>query len=169
MKFQNVTGQAYQFFPGNLANPNTPGTSINTAKTTDGNKIIFFSGAIPSKEIVLGLSASNIESGGFTKLMETPEFGLTFTYNVDTKKRYIRKTVIDAFELAYIAAGTIGWAAIIINNADTTVSHVIVTDSIGTWGDNQAPIIIDNKVGTVGSRNLFKNISIEITDKSNMI
>jgi len=169
MKFQNITGQAYQFFPANLQNPNIPDTTLVTTKQTDGNKIIFFSGAIPSKEVILGLTAANIESSGFTKLMETPEFGLTFTYNVNTKKRYIRKTVIDAFELSYLQAGTIGWAAIVLKNSDAPLSYLIATDSIGTWGDNTSPIIIDNKVGTIGSRNLFKNVSIEITDKSNMI
>lgn len=169
MKFQNISNQAYQFFPGTLDNPNLPGSTIVSSKQLDGNKILFFEGTIPTKEVLLTLTADNIETKGYKKLLETPEFGLTYIYNVDTKKRFIRKTIIDAFELQYLEAGTVGWAAIILANPDTSVSHIIMTDTIGTWGDTTAPIIIDNKTGTVGSRNLFKSISIEITDKSNMI
>lgn len=169
MIFKNVNGQSYSMIPAVIANPNLPGNTVVTAKQIDGNKILFFSGTMPSVNDCLDITAANIESKGFTKLLETQEFGITYTYNVDNKKRLIRKTVIDAMELSYLAAGTIGWAAIILNNPETSNSYVIFTDTIGTWGDTQAPIILDNKVGTLNSRNLFKNVSIEIADKSNLV
>ena len=169
MIFKNVNGQSYSMIPAVIANPNLPGNTVVTAKQIDGNKILFFSGNMPSVNDCLDITAVNIESKGFTKLLETQEFGITYTYNVDNKKRLIRKTVIDAMELNYLAAGTIGWAAIILNNPETSNSYVIFTDTIGTWGDTQAPIILDNKVGTLNSRNLFKNVSIEIADKSNLV
>lgn len=168
MKFVNVKDQSYGMFPGVIANPNLPGSTVVTSKQIDGNKILFFAGAMPTAAECLDISESNIDSKGYTKLLETELFGITYTYTVDTKKRLIRKTLIDAMELSYLEAGTIGWAAIILANPETTNSYLVFTDTIGTWGDNQAPIILDNKVGTVGSRNLFKNVSIEITDKSNM-
>lgn len=165
MIFKNVTGQSYQLFPGNLANPND-GTALITSKQTNGNKILFFSGVVPTPDEVLKMTLASINAT-YTKLLETEEFTITYTYTPATKKRIIRKTVIDAQELKYLAAGTIGFAVIILNNPDSTGEYFIVTDSIGTWGENTMPIILDNKIGTVGSRNLFKNISIEITDKSN--
>ena len=165
MIFKNVTGQSYQLFPASLANPND-GSTIVSSKQTTGNKILFFAGVMPTPQEMLSHTVASI-SGAFTKLLETQEFTMTYTYTPATKKRIIRKTVIDAQELQYLAAGTIGFALIILNNPDATGEYFIATDSIGTWGENTMPIILDNKVGTLGSRNLFKNVSIEITDKSN--
>lgn len=165
MIIKNVNGQSYQFFPGILAAPNLPGSTIVTSKQINGNKITFFAGTMPSNLIASSATLASI-TASYTKLCETPEFGLTYTYNVDTKKRYIRKTQVDALEMEYTTAGTIGFAVISVVNPELQQECIIITDSIGQWGDNQMPIILDNKVGTLGSRNLFKNVSIEITDKS---
>lgn len=164
MIFKNTNGQSYQMFPGILQDPNNPASTIVTTRQTSGNKIIFFSGALPSKADALLVTKASLEALA-NKLCETPVFDLTYTYNVVNKKRYIRKSIIDALEMNYTTAGTIGYAAIILNDPDNGKDYVILTDSIGTWGDNLMPIILDNKVGTVGSRNLFKNVSIELTDK----
>ena len=129
---------------------------------------MFFSGSLPTKLDALSITKASLEALG-TKLCETPVFDLTYTYQVVNKKRYIRKSVIDALEMNYTAAGTIGYAAIILNDPDQGKDYIILTDSIGTWGDNLMPIILDNKVGTVGSRNLFKNVSIELTDKPALV
>lgn len=165
MIFKNVIGQAYQMFPANLANTND-GSTIVASKQTSGNKIQFFAGVMPTQLEVLGHTVASINAA-YTKLLETDPFDITFTYAPSTKKRIIRKTVVDAQELKYLAAGTIGFAVIIFNNPDATGEYFIVTDSVGTWGENTMPIIVDNKVGTKDSRNLFKNVSIEITDAKN--
>ena len=164
MIFKNTNGQSYQMFPGVLADPNLPATTIVTSRQTSGNKVMFFSGSLPTKPEALLATKAALEALG-TKLCETPEFDITFTYNVAAKKRYIRKSIIDALEMNYLGTGTIGYAAIILNDPDAGKDYIILTDSIGTWGENQMPIILDNKNGTVGSRNLFKNISIELSDK----
>ena len=168
MIFKNPNGQSYQMFPGVLADPNNPANTIVTSRQISGNKIIFFAGTMPVK-----LDAYNATKASVAampgKLCETADFDVTYTYNVVNKKRFIRKSVIDALEMNYIEAGTIGFAAIILNNPDTTNEYIIFTDSLGTWGQDTMPIILDNKVGTVGSRNLFKNISIELADKPSQI
>ena len=164
MIFKNTNGQSYQMFPGILQDPNNPASTIVTTRQTSGNKVMFFSGSLPTKPEALIVTKAGLEVLP-TKLCETPLFDITFTYTVATKKRYIRKSIIDALEMNYLGAGTIGYAAIILNDPDNGKDYVILTDSIGTWGDNLMPIILDNKVGTVGSRNLFKNVSIELTDK----
>lgn len=165
MIFKNTNSQSYELFPGILQDPNNPASTIVTTRQTSGNKIIFFSGAIPTKVEALAVTKASL-AAQTNKLCETPEFDLTFTYNVANKKRFIRKSIIDALEMTYTAAGTIGYAAIILNDPDAGKDYIVLTDSIGTWGENQMPIILDNKVGTNGSRNLFKNVSIEIADKS---
>lgn len=168
MVFKNPNGQSYQMFPGVLQDPNNPASTIVTSRQISGNKIIFFSGALPTKQEAMALTKAAIlaRTG---KLCETPEFDITYTYNVVNKKRYIRKSVVDALDMNYIEAGTIGFAAIILNNPDTTNEYIILTDSLGTWGQDTMPIILDNKTGTQGSRNLFKNISIELSDKPSQI
>lgn len=164
MLFKNTNGQSYQMFPGVLADPNNPTNTIVTNRQISGNKIMFFSGALPTKDEALVVTKASLDALT-TKLCETPEFDITHTYNVQTKKRYIRKSIIDALEMSYLQAGTIGYAAIVLHNPDTNLEYILLTDSIGTWGENQMPIILDNKNGTLNSRNLFKNISIELTDK----
>ena len=165
MVFKNTNGQSYQMFPGILQDPNTPTSTIVTTRQISGNKIMFFSGAMPAKVDALGITKASLDALS-TKLAETPLFDLTYTYDVVKKKRYIRKSIIDALEMPYIAAGTIGYAAVILNDPDAGKDYIILTDTIGVWGDNLAPIILDNKVGaSAGSRNLFKNVSIELTDK----
>ena len=164
MVFKNPNGQSYQMFPGILLDPNDPSNAIVSSRQIAGNKIIFFSGVLPTKEAALTATKGSVEAMA-GKLCETAEFDITYTYNVVNKKRFIRKSIIDALEMNYLSAGTIGYAAILLNNPDTNNQYVIFTDSIGTWGQDTMPIILDNKNGTVGSRNLFKNISIELTDK----
>lgn len=167
MIFKNVTGQSYQMFPTAVSNPNDPANAIVSTRQISGNKIVFLSGTIPAKaEALAATKASILASGNI--LGTTPTFDLTYTYDVTTKKRIIRKSIIDALEFTYSQAGTIGYAAIILNDPDSGKDCIIFTDSIGTWGQNQMPIIIDNKIGTVGSKNIFKNISIELTDKSSL-
>ena len=168
MVFKNPNGQSYQMFPGVLADPNNPANTIVTSRTVAGNKIIFLSGALPTKAEALVATKTTVEAQS-NILCETAEFDITYTYNVDTKKRYIRKSIIDALEMNYSAAGTIGYAAIILNDPNSSISYVIFTDSIGTWGQDTMPIILDNKTGVVGTRNLFKNISIELEDKPSQI
>ena len=168
MVFKNPNGQSYQMFPGVLADPNNPANTIVTSRTVAGNKIIFLSGALPTKAEALVATKTTVEAQS-NILCETAEFDITYTYNVDTKKRYIRKSIIDALEMNYSAAGTIGYAAIILNDPNSSNSYVIFTDSIGTWGQDTMPIILDNKTGVVGTRNLFKNISIELEDKPSQI
>lgn len=168
MIIKNPNGQSYQMFPGTLQDPNNPANTIITSRQIAGNKIIFLSGALPTKKEALNATKATVEASP-NILCETPEFDITYSYNVQTKKRYLRKSVIDALEMNYTAAGTIGYAAIILNNPDTANSNVIFTDSIGTWGQDTMPIILDNKIGAVGTRNLFKNISIELEDKPSQI
>ena len=165
MVFKNTNSQSYQMFPGILQDPNNPSSTIVTSRQVSGNKIMFFSGALPARADALAVTKASLESLP-TKLAETPLFDITYTYDVVKKKRFIRKSVIDALEMPYIAAGNIGHAAIILNDPVAGKDYIILTDSIGTWGENLMPIIIDNKVGTVGTRNLFKNVSIELADKS---
>ena len=168
MVFKNTNGQSYQMFPGILQDPNNPASTIVTSRQVSGNKIMFFSGALPAKVDALSVTKASLLAQA-NKLCETTDFDITYTYNVVNKKRYIRKSIIDALEMNYTAAGTIGYAAIILNDPDQNKDYIILTDSIGTWGENLMPIILDNKVGTVGSRNLFKNVSIELTDKPALV
>lgn len=168
MVFKNTNGQSYQMFPGILQDPNNPASTIVTSRQVSGNKIMFFSGALPAKVDALAVTKASLNAQA-NKLCETEVFDVTYTYNVVNKKRYIRKSIIDALEMNYTAAGTIGYAAIILNDPDQNKDYIVLTDSIGTWGENLMPIILDNKVGTVGSRNLFKNVSIELTDKPALV
>lgn len=166
MVFKNTNSQSYQMFPGILQDPNNPSSTIVTNRQVSGNKIMFFSGALPPRADALSVTKAGLEALT-TKLAETPLFDITYTYDVVKKKRFIRKSVIDALEMPYLAAGNIGHAAIILNDPENGRDYIILTDSIGTWGDMTAPIILDNKVGaSAGDRNIFKSISIELTDKS---
>ena len=167
MIFKNVTGQSYSMFPSTLGNPNDPTSTIVSTRQISGNKVVFLSGSIPTKAEALAMTKTALLALP-TVLGQTSTFDLTYTYDVSTKKRIIRKSIVDALEFSYTAAGTIGYAAIILNDPDTGKDCIIFTDSIGTWGQNQMPIIIDNKVGSVGTKNIFKNISIELTDKSTL-
>lgn len=164
MIFKNITGQSYKFFPENLANPNLG--SVPVASKTISGKVIFFGGTYPTQKQALNIIKSDLEDPSkFVKLMETETFNINITYDTNMRKRMIRKETIDAQELFYLNAGTITWAAIVLDNASVSVDHLIFTETIGMWGAVKSPIILDNKTGTVGSRNLFKNLSLEIGDK----
>ena len=164
MIFKNITMQAHNFFPAKLANPNL-GTVPVSSNTISG-KVIFFGGTMPTNQQLANIIKADLEDPAkYTKLMETEEFNITITYDTLRRKRLIRKETIDAQELFYIGAGTITWAAIVLNNPAVTTDYIIFTDTIGVWGATKTPIILDNKSGTIGSRNLFKNMSLEIADK----
>lgn len=167
MIFKNVNGQSYGMFPTTLSNPNDPASTLVTTRQISGNKIVFLSGSVLTKVDALAATKTSILALP-NVLGMTPVFDLTYTYDLSTKKRIIRKSIVDALEFSYTAAGTIGYAAIFLNDPDTGKDCIIFTDSIGTWGQNQMPIIIDNKIGVVGTKNIFKNISIELTDKSSL-
>lgn len=167
MKLRNVSGQAYAMFPSVQDNPNLISTTLNLATTVSGNKVKFFSGAIPSNADVLNMTLASLDADyGTNQLMETPEFDVTYTYNVESKKRFIRKTEINALDMTYTTDGTISWAAILLVDPSSQNEYIIVTDSIGTWGSTTDPIIIDNKNGVVGGTNIFKNLSIELNDRA---
>ena len=164
MKFANTYGSSYRTFPGVLDNPNVPANQVQLSHQQSGNKVLFFEGSIPSDEDCHGLTVDGLSA--YTKLLETPEFDITYTYEVLRKRRIIKKSVVDAFDLEYLADGQIGWAAIILKDVDGSQDYIIATDTIGQWGDKTSPILIDNIVGTAGSKNIFKNLSLLLSDKS---
>lgn len=165
MKFANTHGSSYRTFPGALDNPNVPANQVKLSHTQSGNKVLFFEGAIPSDEDCRAMTIAGLNA--YKKLLETPEFDVTYTYEVTRKRRIIKKAVVDAFDLAYLDTGTIGWAAIILADASGGAQeYIIATDTIGTWGDKTSPILIDNLNGTTGSKNIFKNLSLMLSDKS---
>lgn len=167
MKFKNVHGFAYGLMPKVLVNPNVANNTILTNASSSGNKVMFFSGSIPTPDVCLELTSTNIaEITGSALLCETATFDVLFNYDVTTKKKIIKKKFVDALEMRYLEAGTIGFAAIILTGIETTNEYIIFTDSIGTWGEANKPVIVDNKNGSLDSLNIFKNLSIEISDKS---
>lgn len=167
MKFKNINGQSYFMLPKPLVNPNNAGAALSLSGTTLGNKIIFYSGTMPTNDAFIDLTIANIEAtAGVTKLLETTPFSITYGYDLITKKRTIKKSVVDATEMKYLNTGTVTFAAIVLTPLEGTKEYIIFTDSIGIWGQNNMPISVDNKNGTIGSSNLFKHLSLEINDIS---
>lgn len=166
MKFKNISAQSYYFSPNVLTNPFS--TEMELTKLFNNCTIQFFGGAVPTNAVALDLTFEDLDNPEkFTKLMESEPFQITSSYDPDKRKRYIRKSIVDAQELRYLGSGTITWAAIRIKNPDTQVEYIIITPSIGTWGQSKMPILLDNKVGALNTKNIFKSFSLELNDRIN--
>jgi hypothetical protein len=167
MKFSNIMGQSYRLSPEVLPNPNN--NQVLPSSNMITGKVIFFGGTIPDIQTLLLLVKEDLEDPEkYTKLMETEEFQISLIYDSLRKSRLIRKTEIDAQEIFYLNSGTITWCAIVLNNPNAPQEYILFTPDIGLWGAAKSPIIIDNKTGEAGDRNLFKHMSLEITDKTTL-
>lgn len=171
MRVLNFYGLSYHFMPAANVVSNNVVTNLITNIQTTGNKIVFFDGALPSIDDLYNIKteAALLGSFGNKKVMEVT--GLTFDYSYDKakKEKKIKKTPIDAIDLTFSINATIGWAAIILTDSTTPTAAdkmILFTDSIGMWGDQTAPIIIDKFAGTAGDANIFKDFSLILRDIS---
>ena len=171
MRVLNFYGLSYHFMPtANVVSNNTV-TDLITDLTIDGNKIIFFDGSMPSTEDIYNITseAALLGTYGDKKVMEVDDLTFVYSYDKAKKEKKIKKIPVDAIDLTYEINATIGWAAVILNDdANPTASEKIIlfTDSLGTWGDQVAPIIIDKYAGVAGDANIFKDFSLILRDIS---
>lgn len=169
MKIGNFYGMSYHFVPKVLNNINDTTVAPNTTVTQTGNKILFFNGTLPETDTLylLETEAALRAAYGSAILMEVPNLNFTYTYTIETKKRLIKKLPVDAIEVNFLATGTIGWAAIILEDTRGSSDKIILfTDSVGMWGDDDMPIIIDRYSGNIGDKNVFKDFSLILRDIS---
>ena len=166
MKFKNISAHSYYFTPNIVTGPFH--TELSLTKVFENCKIQFFGGTPPTNAVALNLTFADLDNPEkFTKILETEPFQVISSYDPDKRKRYIRKSIVDAQELRYTGSGTITWAAIRIKNPETEVEYIIITPSIGTWGQSKMPILLDNKVGALNTKNIFKSFSLELNDRIN--
>jgi len=165
MKISNFYGMSYHFTPVVLDNVNSDSPLVNTTDT-NGNKILFFDGSMPDDDTLYNIKSETELRAAYTPIMEITDLNFVFTYSNGNKKRLIKKMPVDAIETTFTADGTIGWAAIILTNDLENKDVILFTDSIGQWGDDDMPIIIDKYTGTVGEKNVFKDFSLILRDSS---
>lgn len=167
MKISNFFGISYHFTPAVLANVNDTTTVLTENIVTEDNKILFFDGVMPADEDLYGIVTEAALRTAHTPIMEVNGLQFTYTYTVSNKKKLIKKLPVDALDVTFSGNGTIGWAAIILTGDDSVADDIILfTDSIGQWGDDDMPIIIDTMTGTVGDSNVFKDFSLILRDTS---
>ena len=171
MKVLNFYGLSYHFMPTSNVISNNVSTSLTKNLTVDNNKVIFFDGGIPATEDLYNITTEEALTTAFGSKKVFEVNGLQFVYGYDEakKEKTIKKIPVDALDTVYEIDGTIGWAAVILNDAtnpDDIQKIILFTDSIGTWGDDTAPIIIDKYTGITGDRNIFKDFSLILRDIS---
>lgn len=171
MRVLNFYGLSYHFMPTANVVSNNVVTNLITDLTIADNKIIFFDGVMPAIEDIYNITseAALLGTYGDKKVMEVGGLTFVYTYDKAKKEKKIKKIPVDAIDLTFEINATIGWAAVILNDdANPTASEKIIlfTDSIGTWGDQVAPIIIDKYTGIAGDNNIFKDFSLILRDIS---
>ena len=167
MRVANFFGMSYHFTPRVLNNINDLTASINTAVDQAGNKILFFDGLMPDTDTIYELKTEAALRAAYTPIMEVDNLRFVYTYTPLNKKKLIKKLPVDALEVEFTADGTIGWAAVILEDDRGLDDKIILfTDSIGTWGQDDKPIIIDKHTGVIGDKNVFKDFSLILRDIS---
>ena len=171
MKVLNFYGLSYHFMPTADVTSNNVSTSLTENLTVDDNKIIFFDGGIPATENIYNIvtEADLLTAFGSKKVMEVDSLQFVYSYDNTTKEKTVKKIPVDAIDLTYDIDATIGWAAIILNDASNPTANekiILFTDSLGTWGDTTSPIIIDKYTGVTGDKNIFKDFSLILRDIS---
>jgi len=168
MKISNFFGISYHFTPRVLSNINETTASLVETVTQEGNKILFFDGDMPADDDLYGILNEIQLREAYTPIMEVTDLQFTYTYTKSTKKKLIKKLPVDALDLVFTGDGTIGWAAVILTGDGSVSDDIILfTDSIGQWGDDNMPIIIDKYTGVTGDKNVFKDFSLILRDTSN--
>lgn len=167
MKVANFFGMSYHFTPRVLNNINDTTTAVNTSVEQTGNKILFFDGAMPADDVVYAIETEADLRGTYTPIMEIDDLKFVYTYTIENKKKLIKKLPVDAIETTFTGDGTIGWAAVILEDDRGSNDKIILfTDSIGQWGEDDKPIIIDKMTGVAGDKNVFKDFSLILRDTS---
>ena len=167
MKVANFFGISYHFAPKVISNINDTTKTITESITQTGNKILFFDGAIPADDTLYNITTEADLRTAYTPIMEVGSLTFTYTYTKANKKKIIKKTPVDAMDLTFTGNGTIGWAAVILaDDGSVTDDLIVFTDSIGQWGDDDMPIIIDKYTGVAGDKNVFKDFSLILRDIS---
>lgn len=171
MKALNFYGLSYSFTPKDNA---ITDNVIETGYSMPGNKIYFLKdGLVPyadqakRDELYLIQTANDIETiYADDILFVVPNLTFAYTYNTAKKQRLIQKTPVDALELPFAATGTVAYCAIVMKDQVSGVESVVFTNSIGEWGNQTAPVIIDALTGVIGQTQIFKDLSIVLRDTS---
>jgi len=171
MKILNFYGLSYYFVPQKNIVSNDPNVPLVNNASVDGNKIIFFTGSLPDTNILYNITTESalLDAFGSQKIMEIDNLSFVYEYDEETKEKRIKKVPVDAIDSPFLIDGTIGWAAIILNDVNEpneTEKVILFTDSIGGWGDQTSPIIIDKFDGKAGENNIFKDFSLILKDVS---
>jgi hypothetical protein len=172
MKVMNFYGLSYHFMPSQNVVANNLKLNLVMDLIVEGNKILFFDGGIPSASDLYDINSENqlLNAYGDRKLMEISDLKFVYKYDKETKTKTIKKVPVDAIDVPFEKDGTIGWAAIILNdanNADEADKIILFTDTIGGWGDQTSPIILDKFTGKAKDNNIFKDFSLIIRDVPN--
>jgi hypothetical protein len=171
MKILNFYGLSYYFTPQKNIVSNDPNVPLVNNASVAGNKIIFFTGDLPDTQTLYNITTESalLDAFGSQKIMEVDDLNIIYEYDNETKTKRIKKVPVDALDVPFLIDGTIGWAAIIlndVNNPDEAEKIILFTDSIGGWGDQTSPIIIDKFTGKAGENNIFKDFSLILKDVS---
>ena len=167
MKLLNFFGISYHFTPKLVGNINDTTKTLTETMTTTNNKILFFNGAMPTDDTLYEIITETALRSAYTPIMEVSGLTFTYTYTKDTKKKLIKKTPVDALDLTFTGSGTIGWAAVVLTDDNSVTDDIIIfTDSLGQWGEDDKPIILDKFTGVTGDKNIFKDFSLILRDVS---
>lgn len=167
MKLLNFFGISYHFTPKLVGNINDTTKTLTETMTTTNNKILFFDGAMPADDTLYEITTEAALRAEYTPIMEVSGLTFTYTYTKDTKKKLIKKTPVDALDLTFTGSGTIGWAAVVLSDDNSVTDDIIIfTDSLGQWGEDDKPIILDKFTGVTGDKNIFKDFSLILRDVS---
>jgi hypothetical protein len=92
---------------------------------------------------------------------------ITLSYRSPKYDRIIiEKTPKDAIPFEYNIDAEIKWVAIYLNSYEGDRKYFLFTDNVGLWEDDNKFVIFESLTGTQGSKNILKDIKMEIRDVS---
>ena len=139
--------------------------------TIAGNKIIFFTGTVPSIDTLYEIQSESALRTAYASNIIADISGMDFTYvqdNTNLKRTIYKKP--DVLDLPYLQTGDITWCAIILAESVATTGYncILYTDSIGTREQDLKFVTLESLSGTVGDPNLLRDFSMIMTEKSTM-
>lgn len=135
------------------------------------NNIYFFKGEIPDADTLNGIvsQTSLLTTYADVLMGQVTAFTLHYSQN-NTKLQRIIKKDPDVLEMPYLADGTITWFALCLNEGtpEAGKTPIIFSDSIGIHEDDGKFVTIETFTGTTGTMNLFRELSLILTEISNL-
>jgi hypothetical protein len=171
MKVKNISGLAYHFFPGNVADKLDKTKIEISDKIITNNAIAFFIGAMPSADILYPYdNFDDVVAAYQSKLVfKLDSVDFKYTYNRAKKERIIQKLPVDAvYHTCAVGAeegSPITWCAVKLQATTPGITdYIVFSNNIGTWDDTNIIAMFENVNAVAGEKVLFKDFTISIRD-----